>query len=107
MQKRLARKRFSPEEREALVVEYRRGEVTQRELAARAGISVSCFNSWLRKAEPEAVAAAPWIELPQGLAAGRGSAGYTVRFARGAVLELPRGFSPKEAASLCRALGRL
>jgi hypothetical protein len=106
VQKKLStRRRWSRQEREALVAEYRRGKVTQRALAARAGISVSCLGLWLRKAE--AADASAWVELPEGLPAGREPAGYTVRFAKGAVLELPRGFSFEEAARLCRELARL
>lgn len=99
---------MSREGREAVVAEYRRGQVTLREVAERAGISVSCLSAWLRKDKPEEAPPGLWVELPGGLPSpGPVSAVYTVRFAGGAVLELPRGFHPEEAASLCRVLGQL
>jgi hypothetical protein len=91
-----------------VLAEYRRGGVTLRELANRTGISVSCLSGWLRKAKPEESAPELWVELPQGLPSpASASSIYTVRFAGGAVLVLPRGFNPEEAASLCRVLGQL
>jgi hypothetical protein len=103
----LERKRLDEAEREALVAEYRRGDVTQRELAGRAGISVSCLCSWLRRSKmPQKAARSGWIELPQGLA-GAAAVPYKVRFPGGTVLELARGFVPEETARLCRLIQEL
>lgn len=105
----LVRKRFSRAEREALLAEYCRGEVTQREFAAGAGISVSCLYYWLRKSTERPISTdPPWIELPKGLAAVEVAAvPYKVRFPGGMVLELARGFEPEETALLCRMIGEL
>lgn len=105
----LVRKRFSGAEREALVAEYRRGEVTQREFAGRAGISVSCLCSWLRRSKGlESSVRSAWIELPQGLPGVAAVAVPSkVRFPGGIVLELARGFVPEEAARLCRMIQEL
>jgi hypothetical protein len=65
-------------------------------------------SGWLRKAKPEEPAPELWVGLSRGLPSPAWvSSIYTVRFAGGAVLELPRGFNPEEAARLCRVLGQL
>jgi len=62
--KRTGRRRFSPMEREELLVAYRRSGPTQRGFASRNDLSLSCLVLWLRKFGRAKVAKAPGPFLP-------------------------------------------
>lgn len=109
----LLRRRFSAGEREVLLGEYRRSGLTQYEFAAKAGISVSCLCSWMRRERPGSVSAGPvrFLELPQTVATSADVNSslvvYTVGFPGGIKLSLARGFVPAEAEQLCRMVRSL
>ena len=94
------RKHFRAEERARVLREYRASGLTQREFAGRAGVSVSCLGNWLRReragTEPDVTPA--FVEIPPPRSLPR--SGYRLEAPGGAVLEVPRHFSPSEVREL-------
>jgi transposase-like protein len=103
------RKRASAEEREKILNTYRKSGLTQEKFAAQAGLSLSCLSNWLRRAKAQAQSGAPsFLEMSLPSAnSSRWAPGYRVELPGGIRLELPAGFTPAEAAELCRILRSL
>jgi lambda repressor-like predicted transcriptional regulator len=105
-----ARKRASAQEREKILSAYRKSGLTQEKFAAQAGLSLSCLSNWLRRAKAQTHSSpASFLEvsLPAAAAPNRLAPGYRVELPGGIRLELPAGFTPAEAAELCRILRSL
>jgi len=103
----VGRRRFGPEEREQLLVAYRRSGLTQREFASQHGVSLSSLVLWLRKHRQMTRASTrpPFIALPTGLAAlSSPQRTYAVDLGGGQRLEIARGFDREEVEQLCRIL---
>ena len=102
------RKRPTQAQREAILTAYRRSQLTQREFARQAGISVSALQLWLRKA-----AARPcthptaFVQVPNLLAQAPDPAVYRLRLPGAIDLEVSSGFRPEELASLLQVLRSL
>ncbi len=114
------RKRFTPAERGRMLADYRASGLTQREYAAKAGISLACLSIWLRREKdggPAPGRQVSFLEIPSASmplsfsppipSAPAEAAFYKVHFPDGLSIEIPRGFSLSEARdliSLTRAL---
>jgi transcriptional regulator with XRE-family HTH domain len=103
-----ARKRPIQAQRETILTAYRRSQLTQREFASQAGISVSALQLWLRKAaaRPSSQATA-FVQVPNLLAQAPGPAVYRLHLSGGIDLEVGSGFRPEELASLLQLLRSL
>ena len=107
------RGRLSELEREGVLEEFRRSGLTQYEFASRAGISVSCLYSWMRRARLGSASTEPvrFLELPELPAPSSGADSspppYTVWFPGGLRVSLAHGFVPGEAEQLCRMVRSL
>ena len=103
---RKVRKWSSAAERTRAVAEYRGSGLTQREFARGAGVSVGTLQNWLRQELGRSKAApVSFVEIPR--LAPPSCAGYRVRFAHGAVLEVPPGFAAAEVETMLRLLREL
>jgi hypothetical protein len=104
----IVRKHFSQAQREAIVSGYRRGQLTQREFANQAGISVSALQLWLRKST--SMASNPttaFVQVPNLLSQRSGPPVYRLHLGSGIDLEINSGFRPEELASLLQLLRSL
>ena len=104
------RRHRTASERERLLVEYQRSDLTQKEFARRNGISLSCLVTWLRKFKgrcgKEPVPA--FLPLPVDLSPlNRLRPAYKIGFANGHSLELLPGFHVDELKQLCQLLHSL
>ena len=100
------RKWSTAAQRAKAVTDYRASGLTQREFAARAGISVGTLGNWLRQAgNPPAAEPVSFLELPRLGTAAR--AAYKVHLPQGLALEVPSGFAASEVKELLRLLGEL
>jgi hypothetical protein len=99
------RKRPTQAQREAILTAYRDSQLTQREFASRAGISVSALQLWLRNATPRSsTRGTAFVQVPNLLGQAPGSAMYRLHLPRGVDLEVSSGFRPEELASLLQLL---
>jgi transposase-like protein len=112
------RKRPTQAQRETILRAYRRSQLTQREFASQAGISVSALQLWLRKA-----AASPcthttaFVQVPNLLAQAPASSVllaqapapsvYRLHLPGAIDLEVGSGFRPEELTSLLQLLRAL
>ena len=102
------RKHFSQAQREATVSSYRRSQLTPREFASQAGISVSALRLWLRKSTPTAPnPTTAFVQVPNLLAPTSGPPVYRLHLGGGIDLEISSGFRPEELASLLQLLHSL
>jgi transcriptional regulator with XRE-family HTH domain len=102
------RKRLTQAQRETILAAYRRSQLTQREFANQAGISVSALQLWLRKAATRACTqTTAFVQVPNLLAQAPGPAMYRLHLPGGVDLELSPGFRPEELASLLELLRSL
>lgn len=104
------RRRRTTIERERLLVEYQRSDLTQKEFARRNGISLSCLVAWLRKSRGRCgkEAAPAFLPLPVDLPPlHRPRLAYKIGFANGHSLELLPGFQVDELKQLCQLLHSL
>lgn len=101
-----SRKRLTQAQREQIVEDYHRSELSQRVFAARAGIGLTTLQLWLRKAANRAPTSRPrFIELPNPLRSAPAAAWtYRVHLAGGVQLEVGSGFEPEELAILLQVL---
>ena len=98
----VVRKRFTAAERARALEEYRASGLTQREFAARVGISAGSLYNWLRRDRNGSSPAGKvsFLEIPASTA--RPVAGYKVHFPDGLAVEAPRGFAPAELKEVLR-----
>lgn len=97
------RRHRSPEEIEEILALYRRGGVTQRELAERHGVCLGTIQNWLRRRFPSASDGKPgWIELiPDATKPARA---YRIEFRGGLTLALGPGWRAAEVRELVEAI---
>lgn len=101
------RRHRTASEREHLLNEYQRSDLTQKEFARRNGISLSCLVAWLRKSKGRCAKdpGASFLPLPVDLSAlNRPRPAYKIGFANGHSLELLPGFRVDELKQLCQLL---
>jgi hypothetical protein len=102
------RKHFSQSQREAIISGYRRSQLTQREFASQAGISVSALQLWLKKATPRpSNPTTAFVQVPNLLSQSSGPPVYRLHLGGGIDLEISSGFRPEELASLLQLLRSL
>jgi transcriptional regulator with XRE-family HTH domain len=102
------RKRPTQAQREAIVIAYRRSQLTQREFASEAGISVSALQLWLRTAAARpCTETTAFVQVPNLLAQAPGPAVYRLHLPGAIDLEVGSGFRPEELASLLQLLRSL
>ena len=102
------RKRRTPAQREKILTAYQRSQLTQREFASQAGISVSALGFWLRKATAQRTTpATAFVRVPNVLAQTSGPAVYRLHLGEGIDLEIGSGFRTEELASLLQLLRSL
>src|SRR5271157_1967114 len=102
------RQRPTEAQREKILTAYRRSQLTQREFARRAGISVSALQLWLRKAAAQrTIPATAFVRVPNVLAQTSGPAVYRLHLGEGIDLEIGSGFRTEELASLLQLLRSL
>ena len=91
----------SPEQRQAVVNEYRQSGLTQKEFAAREGLKLSTFTSWMRKSVGAPARPTPAVHFAQVNLPVRVS--LEVQLPDGTIL---RGGSAAELANLLKELKR-
>jgi hypothetical protein len=102
------RQRRTPAQRKKILTAYRRSQLTQREFARQAGISVSGLQFWLRKAAAKCTTpATAFVRVPNLLAQTSGPAVYRLHLGEGIDLEIGAGFRTEELASLLQLLRSL
>ena len=102
------RRRPTQAQREAILTAYRRSQLTQREFASQAGISVSALQLWLRKAAGRpSIQTTAFVQVPNLLAQAPGPAVYRLHLPGAIDLEVGSGFRPEELASLLQVLRSL
>src|SRR5580700_3907064 len=97
------RKHRTPAQREKLLQDYRRSQMTQKEFASQAGLSVSSLQTWLRKT-PAASEGPAFVAVPNLLSASPAVPGYRLQWPGGLSLEVGSGFSCRELAALLQLL---
>lgn len=99
------RKHQSPAQREAMLRDYHQSQLTQKDFAAQAGISVSALRAWLRKAAaPAAVPVPAFVPVPNLLATAPVAAAYRLQWPGGLTLEIRAGFAAQELGALLQLL---
>jgi len=102
------RKHRTPVQREELLQDYRQSQMTQKEFAAQAGLSVSTLQAWLRKRPARAAWAGPaLVAVPNLLSASPAASAYRLQWPDGLSLEVRSGFSAQELAALLQLLPKL
>ena len=106
------RKRPTQAQRETILTAYRRSQLTQREFASQAGISVSALQLWLRKAAgartpSPCTQTTAFVQVPNLLAQAPGPRMYRLHLPGAIDLEVGSGFRPEELASLLQLLRSL
>lgn len=105
---RSARQSFTPEQRARITQDYRRGQLSQKEFAAQAGIGVTTLQSWLRKAAGATPAPrVKFLPVPNLLNAAPARSTYRLHLTGGMQLEVSSGFRPEELSTLLRVMREL
>ncbi len=91
-----------------MVQKYLTTQLTQRDFAIQAGISVSTLHKWLRQSATAKPTDKPrFIALPHVLAAPMAGPTYRLVFPSGVALEVRAGFAEPELATWLRLLPAL
>ncbi len=100
------RRRHSREEIDRIVAAYERGEGTQREIAARHGVSPGTFQNWLRRhRQPRGEkVGVDWVEVVPDL--GEPNGRYRIEIGPSRVLVLGPGWRPAEVRELVALLSQ-
>ena len=102
------RKHRTSTQRESILQDYRRSQMTQKEFAARAGLSISTLQAWLRKAPARQPANdSVFVAVPNLLSASPAAPAYRLQWSGGLSLEVRSGFSPQELGALLQLLPKL
>jgi hypothetical protein len=92
-------------QRKQVLAEYRRSGLTQQAFATQAGVGVSTLQLWLRQDRPApSPHAASFVAVPNLLASTPAPAGYRLRLAGGAVLEIGSDYQPEQLERLLQLL---
>ena len=101
------RQRFTPAQRQSILHAYARRQLSQREFAAGAGLSLSTLHGWLRKSPAsQASGLSGFVPLPNPLPRAAAPV-YRLEFPGGVMLEVPSGFDAAELGSLVQTLRAL
>jgi transposase-like protein len=98
------RKQSTAEQREKILQSYRGSSLTQKEFAARAGVSLSTLQAWLRKASDAKGPSPGFVAVPNLLSARPAPAAYRLQWPGGLTLEVRSGFAAEELATLLQLL---
>jgi len=91
-----------------MVQKYLTTQLTQRDFAAQAGISVSTLHKWLQQSATAKPADKPrFIPLPNVISAPISGPTYRLVFPSGVALEVRAGFADQELAAWLRLLPAL
>jgi transposase-like protein len=95
-------------QRQSILQDYRRSQMTRKEFAAEAGLSVSTLQAWLRKASARAARPSDdgsvFVAVPNLLSAPPAAPAYRLQWPDGLSLEVRSGFSCQELAALLQLL---
>jgi transposase-like protein len=95
------RKHRTAAQRQSILQDYRRSQLTQKEFAGQAGVSVSTLQAWLRR--PPA-SASVFMAVPNLLSAAPTAPAYRLLWPGGLSLEVRSGFAAVELAALLQLL---
>ena len=99
------RKHRTAAQRQSILQDYRRSQLTQKEFAAQAGISVSTLQAWLRTAPARASAGGSvFVAVPNLLSASPAAPDYRLQWPGGLSLEVRSGFASQELAAWLQLL---
>lgn len=98
------RKRLTQAQRDKILQAYHDSQLTQREFAAQAGISLSTLQLWVRKAARSSSPIPAFVQVPNLLGQASTVPTYRLHLASGIRLELSAGFVPGELAVLLELL---
>jgi len=105
---RLVRKHRTPAQREEILRDYGRSQLTQKEFACQAGLSVSTLQAWLRMApDRPALTGSAFVAVPNLLPAAPAAPAYRLQWPGGLSLEVRGGFVSEELAALLQLLPAL
>jgi hypothetical protein len=105
---RASRQHFTPAQRAQITQDYHRGQLSQKEFAAQAGIGVTTLQSWLRKgASATPAPRAKFLPVPNLLNGAPARSTYRLHLAGGMQLEVGSGFRPEELTTLLRVVREL
>jgi transposase-like protein len=105
---RPVRKHRSAAQRQSILQDYRQSQMTQKEFAVQAGVSVSTLQAWLRKGprRPD-VGGSVFMAVPNLLSASPTAPAYRLQWPGGLNLEVRSGFSSQELGALLQLLPKL
>jgi transposase-like protein len=97
------RKHRTAAQRQSILQDYRRSQLTQKEFGAQAGVSVSTLQAWLRKASARPRAGGSvFVAVPNLLSAAPSAPAYRLHWPGGLSLEVRTGFAAEELGALLR-----
>ncbi len=95
-------------QRQSILQDYRRSQMTQKEFAAEAGVSVSTLQAWLRKTSASPAGGdSVFMAVPNLLCASPTAPAYRLQWPGGLSLEVRSGFSSQELGALLQLLPKL
>lgn len=98
-------KRLTQAQREQILRDYHRSELSQREFAAQTGIGLSTLQIWLRSAASRTSAATTkFIEVPNLVSSVPAVSIYRVHLPGGMQVEVNSGFEPGDLTTLLQVL---
>jgi hypothetical protein len=101
----LVRKHRTAVQRQSILQDYRRSQMTQKEFAAQAGVSVWTLQAWLRKAPASPPAGGSvFVAVPNLLSPAPAAPAYRLQWPGGLSLEVRSGFSSQELGTLLQLL---
>lgn len=98
------RLRRTPEEIQALLDEYRSGDLSLREFALSRQVSRWTLSNWVRRYRAKAPVQPRWIETRPQLSSLNSKEVASVRFPDGLAIELRSGFQAASVAELIKLL---
>jgi hypothetical protein len=102
------RQHRTPAQRENILQDYRQSQMTQKDFAAQAGISVSTLQAWLRKTPARPTSQnSVFVAVPNLLSASPAPPVYRLQWPGGMSLEVRAGFASQELAALLQLLPAL
>jgi len=105
---RLVRKHRTAAQREQILRDYRQSQLTQKQFATQAGLSVSTLQAWLRRAPGRpASLGSTFVAVPNLLSVAAAPPAYRLQWPGGLSLEVRAGFVSQELAALLQLLQAL